>query len=51
MLWLALLAAAPATPPPLRFEVIYREIPNLVYQLDCVSGALHACSREAYTAD
>jgi hypothetical protein len=45
LLTLALLAAVPA---PLRFEVVTGELPNLVYQLDCVSGVIHACSREAF---
>ncbi len=32
----------------LKLEVVHRELPNLVYQLDCVSGAITSCSREAY---
>ncbi len=38
--------AAEAAPP--RFEVLHRALPNLVYELDCVSGAISQCSLEAY---
>jgi hypothetical protein len=43
-----LLASTAVSADPLRFRVIYGEIPNLVYQLDCVSGALTSCSKDAY---
>ncbi len=33
---------------PLKFEGLHREIENLVYEFDCVSGARSACSLEAY---
>jgi len=29
-------------------RVLHRELPNLVYQLDCVSGAIGSCSLDAY---
>ena len=29
-------------------KVLHRELPNLVFQLDCVSGAIGSCSLEAY---
>ena len=32
----------------LKFEVLHRALPNLVYELDCVSGAISQCSLEAY---
>ena len=47
---LALSSVAHAAEAPVRFDVVYRELPNLVYQLDCVSGATHGCSRAAYQA-
>lgn len=30
-------------------DVHFNEISNFIYQLDCVSGALHACSSDNYT--
>ncbi len=45
---LCALAPVRAEAAPLKFEVLHRELANLVYELDCVSGALVACSLEAY---
>ena len=45
---LVLIGASVAQAGLLEMKVIHRELPNLVYQLDCVSGAVHGCSREVY---
>lgn len=45
---LVLISASVAQAGLLEMKVIHRELPNLVYQLDCVSGAVHECSREVY---